>query len=33
VVAGVLVGKVLADVAFYALAIPAYELRRKGTAA
>jgi hypothetical protein len=32
VVAGVLVGKVLADVAFYALAIPAYELRRRGAA-
>jgi hypothetical protein len=32
VVAGVLAGKVLADVAFYALAIPAYELRRRGAA-
>jgi hypothetical protein len=29
VVAGVLAGKILADVAFYALAIPAYELRRR----
>jgi hypothetical protein len=30
VLAGVLAGKLLADVAFYALAIPAYELRRRG---
>ncbi len=30
VVAGVVAGKLLADVAFYALAIPAYELRRRG---
>jgi hypothetical protein len=29
VLAGVLAGKLLADVAFYALAIPAYELRRR----
>jgi hypothetical protein len=30
VLAGVVAGKLLADVAFYALAIPAYELRRRG---
>jgi hypothetical protein len=29
VLAGVLLGRLLADVAFYALAIPAYELRRR----